>query len=554
MTNSVTFPVALGGNGSTVTDDAAAATGLDNGGHRTRLVPMFGQAVNIAQFIANIGTNVYSAPGTNGSSTTNLTVGTGTQSLTIQTGKSLYPGQTVVIALTATPSTQMVGTVTSYNSGTGALVVEVSSVSGSGTGAAWQVALSGRTGAAGSITMPRLAPVANLTLTQADNGKLVQCSGTFTLSVSTLSAGWMTVVENISGGAITIPSADGLTNWLMYPSESRVFQYDGTQLRSVVIMPFYLVTTTTLSFIVPPGYSALGYDLVGAGGGGGSGRRGATSTLRLGGAPGGAAARVRGEVLGLIAGAPKTLGVGAAGVGAAAVTIDSTDGGNGTAGGSSWFDVHASASGGQGGLGGNSVAGGTTSGSGSKGVGVSARSGTQGGLPSSINNDIGSVNNPDSLDNGGAGAKNTAADGGCSVWGGAGSAGSSIATIGAGGSSINGVPAGGIGGLVTAGNSASGGGTAGAAGSYTPGGGASGGASGITPSAGSPGTAAASDNAVGTSGGGGGSSTSALPAGAGGGGAAPGGAGGGGGASANGTSSGGGGNGATGRVIVWGIA
>ena len=43
---SVTFTANTGGDGSTVTDDNDAGTGLGNGGHRTRFVPMFLQTVN----------------------------------------------------------------------------------------------------------------------------------------------------------------------------------------------------------------------------------------------------------------------------------------------------------------------------------------------------------------------------------------------------------------------------------------------------------------------------------------------------------------------------
>lgn len=51
---SVTFPIPLGGDGSTVTDDSNASTGLANGGHRTRFVPALSQVVNIANtFVAN---------------------------------------------------------------------------------------------------------------------------------------------------------------------------------------------------------------------------------------------------------------------------------------------------------------------------------------------------------------------------------------------------------------------------------------------------------------------------------------------------------------------
>lgn len=46
---SVTFPIELGGDGSTVTDDRNPLTGLRGGGYRDRLVPMFSQAVTVLQ-------------------------------------------------------------------------------------------------------------------------------------------------------------------------------------------------------------------------------------------------------------------------------------------------------------------------------------------------------------------------------------------------------------------------------------------------------------------------------------------------------------------------
>lgn len=45
---SVTFSAGVGGDGSTVTDDANATTGLANGGHRLRFVPALGQVVAVA--------------------------------------------------------------------------------------------------------------------------------------------------------------------------------------------------------------------------------------------------------------------------------------------------------------------------------------------------------------------------------------------------------------------------------------------------------------------------------------------------------------------------
>jgi len=45
---SVYFDPAVGGNGTTVTDDSNATTGLANGGHRTRFVPALAQVVAVA--------------------------------------------------------------------------------------------------------------------------------------------------------------------------------------------------------------------------------------------------------------------------------------------------------------------------------------------------------------------------------------------------------------------------------------------------------------------------------------------------------------------------
>ncbi len=51
--SSVTFSTSVGGDGSTVTDDNDAGTGLGNGGHRTRFVPALSNTVNIAATAVN---------------------------------------------------------------------------------------------------------------------------------------------------------------------------------------------------------------------------------------------------------------------------------------------------------------------------------------------------------------------------------------------------------------------------------------------------------------------------------------------------------------------
>lgn len=76
-------------------------------------------------------------------STTSLTVsGSGVITPTVQTNKGFAPGQFVVISVTADPAVQMGGTVTAYDYTTGVLSVSVSQSAGTGTYAAWTVALS----------------------------------------------------------------------------------------------------------------------------------------------------------------------------------------------------------------------------------------------------------------------------------------------------------------------------------------------------------------------------------------------------------------------------
>lgn len=166
---SVTFPPALGGDGSTVTDDANPSTGLSNGGHRSRFVPSLAQAVAVmvgavAQAAAHVASalgyannasgsaaaaaasaaSAVNSPGTNATSTTSTLIGTGSKAITVQTGKLFVVGQPVMVARTSTPGTTwMAGNVTSYDSGTGALVVNVVWTAGSGTFTDWTVSLAG---------------------------------------------------------------------------------------------------------------------------------------------------------------------------------------------------------------------------------------------------------------------------------------------------------------------------------------------------------------------------------------------------------------------------
>jgi hypothetical protein len=78
---------------------------------------------------------------TSGTSTTSNSVGTGSKSFTTQTGKGFIPGMSLSIARTSAPTNRMFAIVTSYNSGTGALVVNSQAFEGSGTYTDWSIAL-----------------------------------------------------------------------------------------------------------------------------------------------------------------------------------------------------------------------------------------------------------------------------------------------------------------------------------------------------------------------------------------------------------------------------
>lgn len=82
------------------------------------------------------------APATSATSTTSTTIGTGSKTVTIQTGKAFVVGQNVVLASAANVANQMIGQITAHDSGTGSLTVNVSATGGSGTYADWVVSLS----------------------------------------------------------------------------------------------------------------------------------------------------------------------------------------------------------------------------------------------------------------------------------------------------------------------------------------------------------------------------------------------------------------------------
>jgi len=80
---------------------------------------------------------------TTDTSASSVAIGTGTKNFTVSTGKSFQPGMYLMIADTAAPSTNwMLGQITSYVTGTGALVMNVTTIGGTGTKTAWLISQS----------------------------------------------------------------------------------------------------------------------------------------------------------------------------------------------------------------------------------------------------------------------------------------------------------------------------------------------------------------------------------------------------------------------------
>lgn len=114
--------------------------------------------------------------GLSGTSTTSLTIATGSKSFTASTGKLWVTGQTLTASSNANPANFMHGSVTSYNSGSGALVLNVLDIGGSGTLNDWNITVSGSQGPQGPSGGGAVASVFGRT------GTVVAAPGDYTKS------------------------------------------------------------------------------------------------------------------------------------------------------------------------------------------------------------------------------------------------------------------------------------------------------------------------------------------------------------------------------------
>ncbi len=94
------------------------------------------------------------AAGLSGTSTSSVTVGTGSRSFITQAGKQFVATEFVAIVRTSAPTTTyMQGQVTAYDSATGALTVNVATAAGSGSYSDWTISPSGPAALPSGITV-----------------------------------------------------------------------------------------------------------------------------------------------------------------------------------------------------------------------------------------------------------------------------------------------------------------------------------------------------------------------------------------------------------------
>jgi hypothetical protein len=306
-------------------------------------------------------------------STTSLTVGNGTKSLTIGTGLSYSPTQDVTIALTSDPTLHhMHAQVTSYNSGTGALTVDVQNHTGSGTYSSWTVNV-------GGIIPLESVAWGDVTGTLADQVDLQTALDSKLAKASNLSdlANASTARTNLGLGTAAVEPATKLvpaggTTGQVLTKLSNSDWDDAWATPSgggggVDIQTFGTSTTSgTFTWTKPANAKWVHVYLFGAGAGGGSGAVQATTSSRYGGGAGSGGGFCSQAISANALGSTETVVVGAGGQGGAAVTTNSTNGNAGTAGGASSFSFYRA-------IGGSNGTGGTTT------------SGTPGGNSASYN-------------------------------------------------------------------------------------------------------------------------------------------------------------------------
>jgi hypothetical protein len=176
--SSVTFSTTVGGDGSTVTDDANATTGLDGGGHRTRFVPALAQVVAVAANTVTVAGqaagSLAQAQSAANAAAASATTAAGSATAAATSATSAASAATTAAtqaaaATTAAVTTAMTGYVTAASTSATASATSATASANSATAAAnsaAQAAASANVGAA-TETTPGLIEIATQVETDA---------------------------------------------------------------------------------------------------------------------------------------------------------------------------------------------------------------------------------------------------------------------------------------------------------------------------------------------------------------------------------------------------
>lgn len=205
---SVTFSSTVGGNNSTVTDDANATTGLAGGGHRTRFVPALAQIVAIAQYVVNTANSI---------NTGNINAATVTAT-DVSNNVLRYPamvdgtgaGQVVELSTARWTMNPNSGQMT-Y---TGGFTLNGASIFTGSMSLTGSLALTGSlnmsSGAINEVSNSDVASAATVNL-DALIGNHCNISGTTSISALTLASGRRRTIRFISAGCTLVNSATLIT-------------------------------------------------------------------------------------------------------------------------------------------------------------------------------------------------------------------------------------------------------------------------------------------------------------------------------------------------------
>lgn len=148
-----------------------------------------------------------------GTSTTSVTIGFGAKSFTTQPGLAFFPGGHLTIASAANLAVNyMTGTVTSYDIETGALVMNITNLAGSGTHTDWQLSIAGFQGVAGTVVAVSVATANGFSGTSSGGGSPQL---TLATSVNGIAKGNGTALSAATSGTDYAPGTASLATGIL---------------------------------------------------------------------------------------------------------------------------------------------------------------------------------------------------------------------------------------------------------------------------------------------------------------------------------------------------